>query len=68
MSVFAGGACLDAVKGVCGDDAVPDVLGALSALVDKSLLIPSVPDTGGTEDVHAEDRPDPRGGAACRAG
>ena len=48
MSVFAGGACLDAVKGVCGDDAVPDVLGALSAHVDKSLLIPSVPDTGGT--------------------
>ena len=47
MSVFAGGACLDAVKGVCGDDAVPDVLGAPSALVDKSLLIPSVPDTGG---------------------
>ena len=47
MSVFAGGACLDAVKGVCGDDAVPDVLDALSALVDKSLFIPSVPDTVG---------------------
>jgi predicted ATPase len=39
MSVFAGGATLDAAEAVCGGDAVPDVLAAVSSLVEKSLLI-----------------------------
>jgi predicted ATPase len=39
MSVFAGGATLDAAEAVCGGDGVPDVLAAVSSLVEKSLLI-----------------------------
>jgi predicted ATPase len=44
MGIFAGGATLEAVEGVCGDEVVPDVLGTVSSLVDKSLLATSSPD------------------------
>ena len=39
MSVFAGGATLDAVEAVCGDDTVPDVLDGMSSLLEKNLLV-----------------------------
>lgn len=38
LSVFAGGATLEAVEAVCGGDGVPDILDVLSGLVDKSLV------------------------------
>jgi predicted ATPase len=38
MSVFAGGATLEAVEGVCGDADVPDVAATLLSLVEKSLI------------------------------
>jgi predicted ATPase/DNA-binding CsgD family transcriptional regulator len=47
LSVFAGGFELDAVEGICVDEAVPaeDVLEALVGLVDKSILVSE--DVGG---------------------
>ncbi len=39
LSVFAGGATLEAVEDVCGDEVVPDVIEALSSLIGKSLLV-----------------------------
>lgn len=47
LSVFAGGACLDAVEGVCGDDDVPDVLATASSLVDQNLVDVTTPPDGG---------------------
>jgi hypothetical protein len=41
LAVFAGGFSLDAAEAVCAnDDAVPDVLTGISALVDASLIVP----------------------------
>lgn len=39
LSVFDGGATLDAVEAVCVDAEVPEVLGTLSSLLEKSLLV-----------------------------
>jgi predicted ATPase len=36
--VFAGGFSLEAAEAVCVGEAVPDVLGGLASLVDKSLV------------------------------
>nr|WP_218902085.1 BTAD domain-containing putative transcriptional regulator [Streptomonospora nanhaiensis] len=49
LSVFAGGATLDAVERVCALDDGPDVWSVLFALVDKSLVIADVPDDPDTE-------------------
>ncbi len=38
LSVFMGGAGLDAIEAVCGDDVSGDVLDALESLVEKSLV------------------------------
>lgn len=38
LSVFVGGASLDAIERVCGDQMAGDVIDALGSLVDKSLL------------------------------
>ena len=38
VSVFAGGAPLDAVEAICGSESVGDVLSALSSLLEKSLV------------------------------
>jgi predicted ATPase len=46
LSVFEGGATLEAVEAICGDDKVPDVLGTLSSLLEKSLLISIVASDG----------------------
>ncbi len=46
LSVFGGGATIDAVEAVCGDEAVPDVLGTLSSLLEKSLLVSADLDGG----------------------
>lgn len=46
LSVFAGGASLEAVEAICGDDAVPDVLDTLSSLLEKSLLVSVVATDG----------------------
>lgn len=48
LAVFAGGCTLDAVAMVCQDDAQPDVLAGLAALVDKSLVRQEVDADGGT--------------------
>ena len=39
ISVFSGGASLDAVEAICGDESVGDVLETLSSLVEKSLVV-----------------------------
>ncbi|MGY1606867.1 ATP-binding protein [Geodermatophilus sp. SYSU D00700] len=44
LSVFAGSATLPAVEAVCGDDTVPDVLGGVSSLLEKNLLVADVTD------------------------
>jgi len=38
LSVFAGGATLEAIETVCGDDEGPELLDDLSSLLEKSLL------------------------------
>ena len=38
LSVFAGGWSLESAEAVCGDDRVPDVLGTLSTLLERSLV------------------------------
>ena len=48
MGLFAGGATIEAIEGVCGDETVPDVLNTVSSLVDKSLLTTS---STGTADL-----------------
>jgi predicted ATPase len=45
MAVFVGGATLEAIEGVCRDETVPNVLGVVSSLVEKSLLATSATDT-----------------------
>jgi predicted ATPase len=44
LSVFAGGATLQAVEAVCGDDTVPDVLDGVSSLLEKNLLVADAAD------------------------
>jgi predicted ATPase len=46
LSVFARGATLDAVEAICGDDFVADVIGTLSSLLEKSLLVSADADAG----------------------
>jgi predicted ATPase len=46
MGLFAGGATLAAIEGVCGDDVIPDVLDTVSSLIEKSLLATSSTGTG----------------------
>jgi predicted ATPase len=41
LSVFAGGATLEAIEAVCRDEDGPDLLNGLSSLLDKSLLASS---------------------------
>jgi predicted ATPase len=41
LSVFAGGATLEAIEAVCRDDGGPELLDGLSSLLDKSLLTSS---------------------------
>ena len=66
MSVFAGGATLEAAEAVCGDDTVPDVLEAVSSLLEKNLLVaePAADPRVGMLHViraHAAERLDERG-------
>ncbi|MDA0566424.1 AfsR/SARP family transcriptional regulator [Streptomonospora sp. S1-112] len=49
LSVFAGGATLDAVEAVCDLRGGPDVWSVLFALVDKSLVIADVPEDSDSE-------------------
>ena len=44
MSVFAGGATLDAAEAVCGEDTVPDVVDGISSLLEKNLLVADAAD------------------------
>ncbi len=41
LSVFAGGATLEAIEAVCRDDDAPELLDSLSSLLEKSLLTSS---------------------------
>ena len=42
LSVFAGGATVEAIEAVCSDDEGPDLLDGLSSLLEKSLLTSGV--------------------------
>jgi predicted ATPase len=44
LSVFAGGATLEAIEAVCRDDEGPELLDGLSSLLEKSLLTSSAAD------------------------
>ncbi|SDY90535.1 Predicted ATPase [Geodermatophilus africanus] len=46
LAVFVGGFTLPAAEAVCADERVPDVLGAVASLVDKSLIRVGAPDSG----------------------
>jgi predicted ATPase len=46
LAVFVGGFTLPAAEAVCADEQVPDVLGAVASLVDKSLIRVGAPDSG----------------------
>jgi predicted ATPase len=46
LAVFVGGFSLPAAEAVCADDRVPDVLGAVASLVDKSLIRVDAPASG----------------------
>lgn len=46
LAVFVGGFTLPAAEAVCGDERVPDVLGAVASLVDESLVRVGAPDSG----------------------
>jgi predicted ATPase len=69
MSVFSGGATLDAIEQVCASPDTPDPLSVLGALVDKSLVTVSevsdgsVPRCGMLETIHqyASERLNERG-------
>ena len=48
LSVFRGGFTMDAAQAVCGDGLVPDVLAALTGLIQKSMLTVEKLDEGET--------------------
>ena len=68
MSVFAGGATLDGVAAVCGDDSVEDVVEVVSSLLEKNLLVADLADEPRVSMLHvvcayAAERLDERGEA-----